>query len=133
MARLQPIPAVVLPASSVGGLIVNLLPRELPNVGDVQVTGVGVEVELPRVAQAVGPDLAAGIGVVVGRLHVQPLCLADDVGDLIGLDDLGAGEGMVGRNPVWLVARRLDVDPQQLTEEYAAVLCVVVCVAAPTA
>ena len=47
----------------------------------------------------------------MGRLQIQSLCLADDIGDLVGLDNLSLGEGIVGRDPVRLVAGRLDVDP----------------------
>jgi hypothetical protein len=55
--------------------------------------------------------------VIVSRLQVESLCLADDVRDLIRLDNARAGKGIVIGDAVGLVAEGLDIDPQQLAEQ----------------
>src|SRR5439155_26342122 len=74
VAALGDVPAVVLAAAAGGEADVHLLPLALADVGDHEVAGQAVEGEAPRVAQAVGPDLAAraraGDEGVVGRDRV---------------------------------------------------------------
>jgi len=53
-------PAVVLAAEARRRLEVHLFASALADVGDEQITGLSVEAEAPRVAQAVGPDLRHG-------------------------------------------------------------------------
>src|SRR5262245_10778912 len=108
LRALHPVPAVVLAARARGRLKVDLLARTLPDVADVQVAGLAVEAEPPGIAQPVGPDLGAAAGHAdegVGRRH-------------------GVGAG-------W--SDRLDVEPQDLTEQAVRVLAVVVRIAATAA
>src|SRR5439155_16458592 len=87
---------VVLAAVAGGEADVHLLPEVLPDVGDDEVTRGPVEGEAPGIAQAVGPDLAAGAG--------------------------GGAEGVVGRHRVG--AAPVHVDAEHLAEERAEVLAV---------
>src|SRR6185295_12054856 len=99
------VPAVVLAAPAGGEADVDLLPLALADVGDHEVAGPAVEGEPPRVAQAVGPDLAAGPG--------------------------GAGEGVVGGNGVR--GSPVHVDAQHLAEQGPEVLAVAERIAAAAA
>ena len=85
------------PPASVGGTShVHFLPHVLPHVADPQVAVGRVEVEPPRVAQAVRPDLSAGAFHPDERIVV--------------------GDGVRAA-----VARRARVDAQDLAEQFAGV------------
>src|SRR5574342_608339 len=70
MRALQYAPTVVLTAQAGGRLVVHLFPRVLPDIPDVQVAGLPVEGETPRVAQPQRPNLgpvADGLSIWIGR------------------------------------------------------------------
>src|SRR5437667_10524723 len=60
MISLRDAPAVVAPSRVARRLEVHLLPQVLPDIRDEQIAARAVEVEFPRVAQPVGPDLRQG-------------------------------------------------------------------------
>src|SRR5262249_56459987 len=75
-------PPVVLAAAARGRLHVDLLARVLSDIADVQVPGLAVEARAPRIAQAVGPDLAvpaARAKRVGGGNRVVPLRVEREV------------------------------------------------------
>src|SRR5207247_9674738 len=91
-------PAVVLPALRFGRLEVDFFLVASSHVADPQVAGLPVELEPPRVAKAVGPDLSPGPSPV--------------------------REGVVRRDPIGLGAQRARVYAEQLGEQDAEVLTV---------
>src|SRR5262249_35066474 len=101
----ESVPTEVRAGLFAGREAVDLLPRALPDVGDPQVAGLGVEREAPRVPQPVHPDL----GPATAR-H----------------------ERVVGRDRVRQRAARRGVDAQDLAEQRVARLPVAPgCVAGP--
>src|SRR5439155_23312918 len=98
MISLRDAPAVVAPSRVTRRLEIHFLPGVLPDIRDEQISARAVEVEFPRVAQPVGPDLRQGAGL--------------------------ADEGIAWRHGE--SGSRVDVNAQQLAEANAAVLCVVV-------
>jgi len=91
---LGPVPPVVATARFRRPLDVDLFPRVLADVGDVQVSSQPIEAEAPRVAQAEGPDLRQGV--------------------------VDVDERVVVRNPV--AGLRRDVESQELAEQGQSVL-----------
>ncbi len=81
-------PAVVVSALVIRGLEIHVLPRVLPHIGDVQVAGLAVEAEAPRIAQARRPDLGPGAllvdeGVILGyAVRAVPTSIHVDAEDL---------------------------------------------------
>src|SRR5262249_40127665 len=61
-------PPVVLAAAAASRLHVTLFHARVADVADPQVAGRPIETEPPRVAQAVGPDLWAGAGLIDKRV-----------------------------------------------------------------
>ena len=109
-AALRQVPAVVLAAVAGPRLEVDLLPRRLPDVGDVEIA-VLVEGDPPRVAEPVGPDLVGAV-------------LADE--------GVVAGNGVVAAG----IRREIvavDIEPEDLAEEHILVLAVAVGVVAAAA
>src|SRR5690606_24447877 len=102
---LHDIPAVVFTPGARPGRIVDLLPVLLADVGDVKITGLPVEGEPPRIAQAVGPDLGPGVPA--------------------------AHEGVVRRDRVRLSP--VHVDPEHLSQQARKVLSVPPRIARPAA
>ena len=105
MISLRDAPAVVAPSRVIRRLEVHLFPQVLPDIRDEQISARAVEVEFPRVAQSVGPDLRQG-----ARL---------------------ADKRIAGRHGE--TGSRIDVDAQQLAQANAEVLCVVVGITAAAA
>ena len=64
--------------------------------------------------------------MIVPGLQTQSFCLTNHVGDRVRLNDPGLGIGIVGRDAVGTTAVGVDVDPEQLAEQFGAVLCGVV-------
>jgi hypothetical protein len=114
-------PAVVLAAGARGRLEIDLLGLVLADVADVEVAGRAVEGDLPRVAQAVSPDLTppAQAGVarrdavrLLARLDVDPQHLAEQVVQVLGAVLLVAGTAAVAGAYVEVAVTRAEVhDP----------------------
>src|SRR5438552_19070043 len=105
MISLRDAPAVVAPSRVARRLEVHLFPQVLPDIRDEQISARAVEVEFPRVAQPVGPDLRQGARLADERIAWR--------------------HGETGS--------RVDVDAQQLAEPNAEVLCAVVLIPAAAA
>ena len=88
--------------------MIHLLERSLADVADPQVAGRPIEREAPRVAEPVGPDLAARLLAPAGS----------------------PDEGVVGRHGVRRAGGRPRIDPQELAEERVQALTVALRVAA---
>jgi len=105
------LPAVVLAARAAARLPVHLLERTLPDVGDVEIAGQGIEARPPGVAQPEGPDL---------------------VGPRPAREGIVVGDGVVASRIAGKVVA-VDIDPEDLPEQGVAVLGAVVGIAATAA
>src|SRR4051794_9216457 len=93
MATLHEIPAVIHSRAATRRLEVDLFPRVLPHVADVQVARRAVERKTPRIAQAVRPDL----GRIWPRagFHIDPQQLAQQRGRILPATQRVAGAAAV--------------------------------------